>query len=288
MNQRDKHEKSFSDPGGITVKRIGHVAAEIFIRFKRDSPQRGLLVLAAYGSKTGWRRLFSGKNFIRFFLVLSAIPVLVSCCSAYSNAEYGFSYDPPPGWTIDTSQGSGELVSFKDTSTPAMISITANTSVGASLDAIVAASKSDIAQQQQVPFQLISEKPVVIGNRQGRELLYGASLMGIGLREKIEIVIDRNTVLVVFLTDPSNGQGPAESLFDASIGSITFTSTSVSQPTPSRAVPSNAPVTSTQPPPQSRTVPAGPAQTSKSPVEPGVVLFGLMIAGAVLLSGRMR
>jgi hypothetical protein len=230
-----------------------------------------------------WRAI---TTIVPVIFMLSAIPVLVTCSSAYSNAEYGFSYDPPPGWTTDTSQSSGELVSFKDPASPAMISITANTSAGTSLGVLVAASKSDITQQQQVPFQLISEKPVVIGTEPGYELLYGASLMGIGLREKMEFVIRGKTSFVFFLTEPSTGPGPAEQLFDASISSITFASTGNSGPASSPAARSTLTETGTRQTLQSPTAPVRPSLPAQSPVDPGIVLFGLGVAGAVMRGCR--
>jgi hypothetical protein len=226
-----------------------------------------------------WRAI---TTIIPLIFILTAIPVLVTGSSAYSNAEYGFSYDPPPGWTTDTSQSNGELVSFKDPSSPAMISITANTSAGTNLDALVAASKSDITQQQQVPFQLISEKPVVIGTEPGYELLYGASLMGIGLREKMEFVIRGKTSFVFFLTEPSTGPGPAEQLFDTSISSITFASTGNSRPASSPVTRSTLAETGTPQTSQSLAAPARTSLPAQSPVDPGIVLFGLGVAGAFM------
>ncbi|HEX3002444.1 MAG TPA: hypothetical protein VHN82_08790, partial [Methanoregula sp.] len=162
------------------------------------------------------------RSFLLSLIVMLSIAALVSAASAYTNAEYGFSYDPPDGWTTDTSRSSGEIVSFKDPSSPAVIAITANTTSGAGLDEVVASSKADLVQQSQVPFTFISERAIEIDHRPGHELIYGASMLGIGIREKMDFVVDGGNVIVFFLTVPASGPGPEEALFDTSIGTVRF------------------------------------------------------------------
>jgi hypothetical protein len=219
---------------------------------------------------------------------------------------------------MDESHSSGELVSFKDPAGPSLISITANKSIGMSLDAFVSASQVDLSAQQQVPLQQVSQKPVTLGGRDGRELLYTGSLMGIDIKDKMDFILDGNTGYVFFLTSGGGSFAANEILYDASLKTVAFTSDPVRDAgqNPGANLGSSLPaapvITGFPVPgqtgvsvsiPESPVTPAASQQASAvtsgtggpqagptraSLPDPAIIIFGIMVLGVLMRSARRQ
>ncbi|WAC04903.1 MAG: PsbP-related protein [Methanoregula sp.] len=153
-----------------------------------------------------------------------ALVLLVTVTSAYTNSQYGFSFDPPAGWIVDNSQ-KGVIIAFKDTNSASSINVNVNNTMGFGIDDVVSATKLELTRLgSEYNFQLVSEERTKVGDRDARVLVYDTVFKSVKVRQKISFLIDQDHWYVFTLTTPTASYDKYQSIFESSLNTLKFTS----------------------------------------------------------------